>query len=108
MRPGVAHLFLHGSYARVTEIRRGNRNRARKLSLIGRAHLEKCLTGILGVTADLSEKRVLTRGSLTEWDVTDAPKASPLSTQGRRIQPRSQYAPILAVSRLRVHASGIR
>ena len=63
---GVAHLFLHGSYARGTEIRgksdvdvKAEFDRARKLSLIGRVHLENHLTDIVGVTADLSDKRML-------------------------------------------------
>jgi hypothetical protein len=63
---GVAHLFLHGSYARGTEIRGKSDvdviaefDRAKKLSLIGRVHLENPLTDILGVTADLSDKRML-------------------------------------------------
>jgi predicted nucleotidyltransferase len=49
---GVEHLFLHGSYARGTAIREvsdvdviAEFNCAKKLSLIGRAHLENRLTG---------------------------------------------------------------
>jgi len=34
-------------------------DRARKLSLIGRVHLENLLTDILGVKADLSDRRML-------------------------------------------------
>lgn len=63
---GVAHLFLHGSYARGTEIRGKSDvdviaefDRAKKLSLIGRVHLENRLTDIPGVKADLSDRRML-------------------------------------------------
>jgi hypothetical protein len=63
---GVEHLMLHGSYARGTAIREASDvdviadfNRARKLSLIGRVHLENRLTDILGVKADLSDRKML-------------------------------------------------
>jgi len=63
---GVEHLLLHGSYARGTAIREpsdvdviADFDRARKLSLIGRVHLENRLTDILGVKADLSDRMML-------------------------------------------------
>jgi predicted nucleotidyltransferase len=52
---GVEHLLLHGSYARGTAIREASDvdviadfDRSRRLSLIGRVHLENRLTVILG------------------------------------------------------------
>jgi predicted nucleotidyltransferase len=63
---GVEHLFLHGSYARGTAIREvsdvdviAEFDRAKRLSLIGRAHLENRLTDILGVKADLADRSLL-------------------------------------------------
>jgi len=63
---GVEHLLLHGSYARGTAIREASDvdviadfDRAKKLSLIGRVHLENRLTDILGVKADLSDRKML-------------------------------------------------
>ena len=63
---GVEHLRLHGSYARETAIPDvsdidviADFNRAKKLSLIGRVHLENRLTDILGVKADLSDRKML-------------------------------------------------
>lgn len=63
---GVEHLLLHGSYARGTAIREASDvdviadfDRSRKLSLIGRVHLENRITDILGVKADLSDRKML-------------------------------------------------
>src|SRR5580658_7159293 len=63
---GVEHLFLHGSYARGTAVRDlsdvdviAEFDQAKKLTLIGRVHLENRLTDILGVRADLSDKQML-------------------------------------------------
>jgi len=63
---GVEHLLLHGSYARGTAIREASDvdvvadfDRAKKLSLIGRVHLENRITDILGVKADLSDRKML-------------------------------------------------
>jgi len=63
---GIEHLFLHGSYARETAIGDGSDvdviadfDRSKKLSLIGRAHLENRLTDILGVQADLADRAML-------------------------------------------------
>ena len=63
---GAEHLFLHGSYARGTAIRElsdvdviADFDRSRKLSLIGRVHLENRLTDILGVKADLADRAML-------------------------------------------------
>jgi uncharacterized protein len=63
---GIQHLALHGSYARGTAIREASDvdiiadfDRARKLSLIGRVHLENRLTDILGVKADLADRAML-------------------------------------------------
>jgi predicted nucleotidyltransferase len=63
---GVEHLFLHGSYARGTAIHEVSDvdvivdfDRTKKLSLIGRAHLENRLTDILGVKADLADRALL-------------------------------------------------
>jgi predicted nucleotidyltransferase len=69
---GVEHLFLHGSYARGTAIRDlsdvdviAEFDQAKKLSLLGRVHLENRLTDILGLKADVSDKRML-RAEVTE------------------------------------------
>ena len=58
--------FLHGSYARGTAIREksdvdviADFDRSKKLSLIGRIHLENRLTDILGVKADLADRAML-------------------------------------------------
>ena len=60
---GLAHVFLHGSYARGTAVREASDvdvivefDRSKRISLIGRAHLENRLTDILVVkmTADRS------------------------------------------------------
>ena len=63
---GVEHLFLHGSRVRGTAVRDASDvdviaefDRARKLSLIGRAHLENRLTDILRVKADLADRQML-------------------------------------------------
>jgi len=63
---GVEHLFLHGSYGRGTAIHEVSDvdvivdfGRTKKLSLIGRAHLENRLTDILGVKADLADRALL-------------------------------------------------
>jgi predicted nucleotidyltransferase len=62
---GILHLDIHGSIARgeatpssdvdlIAEF-----DRAKRLSLIGRAHLENLLTDILGVKADLADRAML-------------------------------------------------
>ena len=63
---GIEHLSLHGSYARGTAIGEtsdvdviADFDRAKKLSLIGRVHLENRLTDILGVKADLADRAML-------------------------------------------------
>jgi predicted nucleotidyltransferase len=63
---GIEHLFLHGSYARGTAIHEvsdvdviADFDRSKKLSLIGRVHLENRLTDILGVKADLADRAML-------------------------------------------------
>lgn len=63
---GVEHLLLHGSYARGTAVRElsdvdviADFDRAKKLSLLGRVHLENRLSDILGVKADLSDRKML-------------------------------------------------
>ena len=63
---GVEHLLLHGSYARGTAVLEesdvdviADFDRAKKLSLIGRVHLENRLTDILGVKADLADRKML-------------------------------------------------
>jgi predicted nucleotidyltransferase len=63
---GIAHRALHGSYARGAEISAQSDvdviagfDRARKLSLIGRVHIENRLTDILGVKADLADRAML-------------------------------------------------
>ena len=63
---GVAHLALHGSYVRgaaVTGVSDvdviADFDRSKKLSLLGRVHLENRLTDILGVKADLADRGML-------------------------------------------------
>jgi|HubBroStandDraft_2_1064218.scaffolds.fasta_scaffold477467_1 predicted nucleotidyltransferase len=63
---GIEHLLLHGSYARGTAIREASDvdviadfDQAKRLSLIGRVHLENRLTDILGVKADLADRAML-------------------------------------------------
>ncbi len=63
---GIEHLSLHGSYARGTAITGesdvdmiADFDRAKKLSLIGRVHLENRLTDILGIKADLADRAML-------------------------------------------------
>jgi predicted nucleotidyltransferase len=63
---GIEHLLLHGSYARGTAIRDASDvdviadfDGARKQTLIGRVHLENRLSDILGIKADLSDRRML-------------------------------------------------
>ncbi len=63
---GIEHLSLHGSYARGTAITGtsdvdiiADFDRAGKLSLIGRVHLENLLTDILSVKADLADRAML-------------------------------------------------
>jgi len=63
---GIEHLSLHGSYARGTATGDvsdvdviADFDRGKKLSLIGRVHLENLLTDILGVKADLADRAML-------------------------------------------------
>ena len=62
---GIAHLFLHGSYVRGTETELSDVDiiaefdSTRKLSLLGRVHLENRLSDILGVKADLADRTKL-------------------------------------------------
>ena len=63
---GMEHLVLHGSYARGTAIREASDvdviadfDPAKRLSLVGRVHLENRLTDILGVKADLANRAML-------------------------------------------------
>lgn len=63
---GVEHLLLHGSYARGTAVRDASDvdvvadfDLTRKFSLIGRVHLENRITDILGLKADLSDRKML-------------------------------------------------
>jgi uncharacterized protein len=63
---GIEHLLLHASYARGTAIREASdvdviadSHYAKRLSLIGRVHLENRLTDILGVKADLADRKML-------------------------------------------------
>jgi hypothetical protein len=63
---GIEHLLLHGSYARGTAIHDTSDvdviaefDGARKQTLIGRVHLENRLSDILGVRADLSDRKLL-------------------------------------------------
>ena len=63
---GIEHLAVHGSYARGTAIGEASDvdiladfDGAKKLSLIGRVHLENRLTDILGLKADLADRAML-------------------------------------------------
>ena len=63
---GIAHLFLHGSYARGTQNHGSSDvdviaefDQSRKISLIGRVHLENRLSDILGLKADLADRKML-------------------------------------------------
>ncbi len=63
---GVQHLSLHGSWARGTAVHEASDvdvivdfDRTFKLSLFRRVHLENRLTDILGVQADLSDRKML-------------------------------------------------
>lgn len=63
---GIAHLALHGSYARGTAVSAqsdvdviADFDRSRKLSLLGRIHIENRLTDILGRKADLADRAML-------------------------------------------------
>ena len=63
---GIEHLLLHGSYARGTAIGDASDvdviadfDRSKKLSIIGRIHIENRLTDILGVKADLADRKML-------------------------------------------------
>jgi predicted nucleotidyltransferase len=62
---GIVHLDVHGSVARGEATPSSDVDliadfdRAKKLSLIGRVHLENRLTDILGVKVDLSDRRML-------------------------------------------------
>ena len=63
---GVSHLALHGSYARGAAVRGvsdvdviADFHESKKLSLIGRVHLENRLTDILGIKADLADRAML-------------------------------------------------
>jgi uncharacterized protein len=68
---GVVHLALHGSYARGAAVIGlsdvdviADFDRSKKLSLIGRVHLENRLTDILGVRADLADRAMLRPAAL--------------------------------------------
>jgi predicted nucleotidyltransferase len=54
---GVEHLMLHGPFASDVDVI-ADFDRARKLSLIGRVHLENQITDILGVKADVSDRKM--------------------------------------------------
>lgn len=63
---GIEHLILHGSYARGTAVRDlsdvdviADFDGTRKQTLIGRVNLENRLSDILGVQADLSDRKML-------------------------------------------------
>ena len=63
---GIEHLRLYGSYARGTAILDASDvdviadfDRAKKHTLIGRVHLENRLSDILGIKADLSDRKML-------------------------------------------------
>jgi hypothetical protein len=63
---GIEHLSLHGSYARGTAMPEASDvdviadfDRSTKQSLIGRVHLENRLTDILGIKADLCDRKML-------------------------------------------------
>jgi predicted nucleotidyltransferase len=63
---GIEHLLLHGSYARGTATGEASDvdviadfDHAKKLSLIGRVHLENRLSDILGAKADLADRAML-------------------------------------------------
>jgi predicted nucleotidyltransferase len=63
---GVEHLLLHGSYARGTANPESSDvdviadfDRAKRLSIIGRVHIENRLTDILGIKADVADRQML-------------------------------------------------
>ena len=63
---GVEHLALHGSWARGTAVQDSSDvdvivdfDRNRKFSLVGRVRIENRLTDILGVRADLADRKML-------------------------------------------------
>ena len=62
---GIVHLVVHGSVVRGEATPSSDVDliadfdRSRKISLIGRVHLENRLTDILGVKADLSDRLLL-------------------------------------------------
>ncbi len=63
---GIEHLALHGSYARGTAVRDlsdvdviADLDWTRKQTLIERVNLENRLSDILGVKADLSDRKML-------------------------------------------------
>ena len=63
---GIEHLLLHGSYARGTAVDEASDvdviaefDRTKRLSLVGRVHLQNRLTDILGVAADLADRKLL-------------------------------------------------
>ena len=63
---GIEHLLLHGSYARGTAVRElsdvdviADFDGAKKQTLLGRVHLENRLSDILGLRADLSDRKML-------------------------------------------------
>jgi predicted nucleotidyltransferase len=63
---GVVHLFLHGSYARGTEIRGSSDvdviaefDPRRRLSLVNMVAIENRLTDLLGIRVDLSPDKTL-------------------------------------------------
>ena len=63
---GIKSLVLHGSYARGTVLTGASDvdvvaefDQAKRMSLLGRIHLENRLTDILGIKADLADRRLL-------------------------------------------------
>jgi uncharacterized protein len=63
---GIDHLALHGSYARGAAVAEASDvdvimdfNGSKRLSLLGRIHLENRLTDILGIKADLADRAML-------------------------------------------------
>jgi uncharacterized protein len=63
---GVEHLRLHGSYARGTAVPEASDvdvvadfDLTRNFSLIGRIHVENRITDILGLKADLADRKML-------------------------------------------------
>jgi predicted nucleotidyltransferase len=63
---GIKSLVLHGSYARGTVFTAASDidvvaefDQSKKMSLLGRIHLENRLTDILGIKADLADRSLL-------------------------------------------------